>query len=44
MADDQIYTPALSANDTGPGTLVWDPKDHTPGLLWPATNFSQVGF
>ena len=41
MADDQIYTPGASANETGPGTLVWDPRLYAPQLVWPATNFSQ---
>ena len=42
MADDQIYTPGAAANDTGPGTLVWDPRLHAPGLVWPATNLSRL--
>ena len=41
-ADAAIYTTAVTANATGPGTLVFDPARALPAGLWPETNFSQL--
>jgi len=40
IADSDIYTPTDEASVTGPGVMVFDPRDYMP--FWPTSNWTSV--